>query len=162
MKRILILAVLAVVSVVMLMPASKGDAVRIHIRANSDSESDQAVKIQVRDRVNEYLYPLLENVKTRNEAISVLEGAEARLKEIAEEASEMECTVSLREEVFPEKTYNGETFPEGEYTALIIEIGEGAGRNWWCVAYPNMCYTTSEKIEYRSFIVELLERIGLW
>ena len=70
--------------------------------------------------------------------------------------------VTLGNEYFPEKTYNNKTYPEGEYTALIIEIGEGAGRNWWCVAFPNMCYTTSEKkVEYKSFFVELLERIGV-
>ena len=44
---------------------------------------------------------------------------------------------------FPEKTYGNYTFPKGKYEALQIVIGEGNGQNWWCVLYPNMCFSGS-------------------
>ena len=44
---------------------------------------------------------------------------------------------------FPEKTYGDYTFPEGNYEALEITLGDGAGHNWWCVLYPNMCFRGS-------------------
>ena len=44
---------------------------------------------------------------------------------------------------FPEKSYGEYTFPAGKYQALQIVIGEGKGQNWWCVLYPNLCFTDS-------------------
>ncbi len=141
---------------------AKDDIVRIHIRANSDTEHDQAVKLQVRDEINNYLAPILEAPKTKEQAVNILNEQLPVLKEIAQNVSKKECEVTLGQEYFPEKTYNDKVYPEGEYTALIIEIGEGKGRNWWCVAFPNMCYTKSEKkVEYKSFFVEILERLGV-
>lgn len=138
------------------------DIVRIHIRANSDSESDQQVKLLVRDEINKYLAPVLETLSTKQQAVETLNKHLPALQEIAQSVSETDCRVTLGQEYFPEKNYNGTVYPEGEYTALIIEIGEGAGRNWWCVAFPNMCYTSSEKkVEYKSFFVEILERLGV-
>ena len=40
---------------------------------------------------------------------------------------------------FPRKEYEGFALPAGEYMALRVIIGEGAGRNWWCVLYPGLC-----------------------
>lgn len=163
MRKILV-GILAVIMIltVSIKAMENDDIVRIHIRANSNSQYDQSVKIQVRDKVNEYLAPILEKPKSKKEAVEILENELSKLKEIAENVSGKSCKVTLGEEYFPQKTYNNKTYPEGEYTALIIEIGSGEGRNWWCVAFPNMCYTTSEKkVEYKSFFVELLERIGV-
>ena len=42
---------------------------------------------------------------------------------------------------FPDKTYGDVTFPAGNYEALRIEIGAAKGHNWWCVLYPNLCFT---------------------
>lgn len=160
MKKI-ICAILILVTLFLNVNAQK-DIVRIHIRANSDSEEDQNVKLLVRDRINEYLSPILEKPETKEEAMEILASELDNLKEIAQKTSRMECRVTLGQEKFPQKTYGDKIYPAGEYTALIIEIGSGAGRNWWCVAFPNMCYTTSEKkVEYKSFFIELLERIGV-
>lgn len=42
--------------------------IRFHVIANSDSEFDQALKLKVRDKVIEFLNPLLENSQTINES----------------------------------------------------------------------------------------------
>ena len=31
--------------------------------------------------------------------------------------------------------------PAGTYEALRVVIGEGRGQNWWCVMFPNMCFS---------------------
>lgn len=163
MKKVLVSALIFVVLIVGVANVNaKNDIVRIHIRANSDSESDQNVKIMVRDEINFYLQPILEEPKTKQQAINILNQHLDNLETIAENVSGQDCRVTLGQEYFPEKNYNDRVYPEGEYTALIIEIGSGKGRNWWCVAFPNMCYTQSEKkIEYKSFFVEILERLGI-
>ncbi len=164
MKRIIALATAIVLSVIMAVAVNDPkDIVRIHIRANSDSEADQQVKIQVRDEINEYLSPKLTNVKTKKQAEEIISGAIPEIKEIAENVSGENVNVTLSEEQFPEKTYNDKVYPAGEYTALIVSIGEGEGHNWWCVAFPPMCYTSSKsgKTEYRSLIYDFLERIGI-
>ena len=33
--------------------------------------------------------------------------------------------------------------PSGEYLALRVVIGEGAGKNWWCVVFPPLCTTAA-------------------
>ena len=42
---------------------------------------------------------------------------------------------------FPTKIYGDLVFPSGEYEALRVSLGEGAGQNWWCVLYPALCFT---------------------
>lgn len=168
MKKLLVFIVLAVIGVSIAVSAKgKTDSiVRIHIRASSDLQEDQDIKIKVRDGINEYLAPKLKNAKTKKEAEEIISNSLTDIERIGEEIANCEVSAELKEEEFPQKTYGNKTYPAGKYTALIVSVGEGKGRNWWCVAFPPMCYTTDnsengEKREYRSFIYDLLERIGL-
>jgi stage II sporulation protein R len=47
--------------------------------------------------------------------------------------------VQLCEEPFDIRSNNSFTVPSGVYHALKIVIGDGAGENWWCVAFPGLC-----------------------
>lgn len=121
------------------------EVVRFHVIANSDSEEDQELKLQVRNRVGSYVSQLLEHAGSKQETIQIME---AHVDEIAQVAAdEMEqcgyhypVTASVEQVDFPEKTYGDYHLPEGTYTSLQIRIGEAAGANWWCVMYPNMCF----------------------
>jgi stage II sporulation protein R len=64
-------------------------------------------------------------------------------KVVAEEGYDYEVTAALKEVDFPVKTYGAYTFPAGKYEALKVTIGSGSGHNWWCVMYPNMCFSGS-------------------
>lgn len=164
MKKLFVMIALTLCAAIMLFKVNaKNDIVRIHIRAASDSEYDQQVKIQVRDVINEYLAPKLKDVKTKKQAEKVIFEELSEIEKIGESIAGCDVSARLTQENFPEKTYGNKTYPAGEYTALIIEIGGGEGRNWWCVAFPPMCYTTNEsgKTQYRSLIYDFLERIGL-
>ena len=60
---------------------------------------------------------------------------------------------------FPEREYDGYIFPEGQYDALIIELGSGTGDNWWCVVYPPLCFVSSNtKVVYKSKLVEIIKK----
>lgn len=123
--------------------------VRLHVVANSDDAADQALKLRVRDAVLEEVTPALKGLD-REEALAVLA---ARLPEIARAAAETvgeegygyPVAVSLQEERFPTKRYDGFALPAGEYTALRVQLGEGEGRNWWCVVFPPLCMGSVEE-----------------
>ena len=162
-KLIAFAAVITVIAVLLIGTNSKNDIVRIHILANDNSPEAQAVKLEVRDAVNEYLAPILSGCKKKSEAMELLENSLPQLKELAQKTAGCSAEVTLGQEEFPQKTYNDTVYPAGEYTALIIKLGDGAGQNWWCVAFPPMCYTSCEEdaVEYKSLIITFLERIGI-
>ncbi|MCF2664233.1 stage II sporulation protein R [Oscillibacter valericigenes] len=118
--------------------------VRLHVLANSDSEEDQALKLQVRDAVLDRAEDLLAQSSSRAEAEAKLRGQLLEFERLAEavvrEAGyDYEVTAELTDTEFPTREYEGFTLPAGEYLALRILIGEAAGRNWWCVVFPPLC-----------------------
>ncbi|MBR3909913.1 MAG: stage II sporulation protein R, partial [Anaerotignum sp.] len=88
---------------------------------------------------------LLTACENKEETLAALEGAQQKIcataaAEVMEQGYEYPVRVSLVREEFPFKKYDELIFPAGVYDALRIEIGEGAGQNWWCVLYPQMCF----------------------
>ena len=122
--------------------------IRFHVRANSDSERDQQLKLKVKDRVVEYLSPLLENSESIEESKEILSQSVDTIKEIAvqalnEEGADNSVNVYFEESYFPMKSYADVTFPPGVYEAFRIDIGDSLGKNWWCVLYPPLCFVDS-------------------
>jgi len=118
-----------------------GNVVRLHVLANSDGENDQNLKLKVRDAVVEYTEPILRDCKSQGEVLSVLADEKENIKSVAEsclksEGSAYKAYVCVGEYDFPAKNYGKYCFPEGEYQALRVIIGEGEGKNWWCVLFP--------------------------
>ncbi len=164
MKKIIaVLVLLATFAFMLVRVNAYDDIVRIHILAASDSEEDQQTKLLVRDAVNEYLAPILSECKTKHQAEAVLSDRLDDIRAIAERTAGRDVRVTLTDEEFPERTYNDKVYPAGKYTALKVMIGEAQGRNWWCVAFPPMCYVSdnSDGVTYRSLIADFLERIGI-
>ncbi len=123
-----------------------GALLRLHIIANSDSEADQAVKLQIRDAITEAFQDDFSAAADKDAACALAEAllpeAEAIANHVLEEQGFSErASASLTFCYFPEKTYGDMTFPAGYYDALRITIGEAKGQNWWCVLYPPLCFT---------------------
>lgn len=121
------------------------EVLRFHILANSDSESDQALKITVRDQVLDYLeseMPKDLDVKeTRRWIRKNVDALEDLSREtVAENGYDYPVSAAVTTCWFPDKTYGDVTFPAGNYEALRIEIGDAQGHNWWCVLYPGLCF----------------------
>lgn len=122
--------------------------VRLHVLANSDSPADQALKLQVRDVVLERATELLKQSADRGEAETLLRNELPELERLAEQEIRANgygyaVSAELTTTEFPTREYEGFTLPAGEYLALRILIGEGAGQNWWCVVFPPLCTAAS-------------------
>ena len=119
--------------------------VRLQVLANSDTQEDQALKLAVRDAVlaaADGVVPpgaeLEEAEQALTQALPAIADAGARV--VGEQGYSYPVTASLEHDVwFPTKEYTDFAFPAGEYTALRVTIGEGGGRNWWCVVFPPLC-----------------------
>jgi len=139
---------------------------RIHIRANSNGEYDQSVKLKVRDEVIDYIAPLIAECNNCDDVKDTLSLNLSNIEKIADDvllAEGFQYTSSARicNEYFPSRNYNGEIYPADYYDALIMELGSGEGDNWWCVAYPPLCFVgeeMGENIQYKSKLVELISK----
>lgn len=121
------------------------EIIRFHVIANSDSPEDQSLKLTVKDTLVKSLAPLLKNADSITEARSIITNELDFIRELAEvtikdNGYNYPVTVSLEKCYFPLKIYGDYTFPPGNYEALRVQIGEAAGKNWWCVMFPPLCF----------------------
>lgn len=122
--------------------------IRLHVVANSDSEEDQQLKLEVKEEI----VSLLRNELREDTSVSM---AQKTLREhlgdvkrmanryIRERGYDYEVSAELGTCYFPVKQYGDMTFPAGEYKALKVNIGDAKGKNWWCVMYPTLCFVDS-------------------
>lgn len=125
-----------------------GEVLRFHVLANSDSEADQEVKLKVRDAVIEYLQEEMPESADSDEAARWVKSRIDQIENLSRETAALNgsddpVTAAVTTCWFPDRTYGDLTFPAGNYKALRIEIGDGAGHNWWCVLYPGLCFLDS-------------------
>ena len=122
-----------------------GEAIRLRILANSDFESDQAIKHKVRDAVNAQITLWVQDLTSMEKARTVINSKLPEIQEIAEktvreQGSDQSVKVEFGKVQFPTKLYGQFLYPAGEYQAILITLGEGEGANWWCVLYPPLCF----------------------
>ncbi len=123
---------------------------RLHIIAASDSVTDQSIKYAVRDellRDGESIFSGSETVIQAEEkigdALDILrESAQSTLRRLG---CDYPVTVTLGRAYFPTREYESITLPAGYYKAVKVIIGEGKGKNWWCVMFPPMCLPAAVK-----------------
>lgn len=113
--------------------------IRLHVTAHSDSEHDQAVKLQVRDAVLE-VTDGLSREELADSLPQIREAARDCLRALGESHT---VNVTLGYEHFPTRLYDCFSLPAGVYETLRVQIGDGAGHNWWCVAFPSLCLRAS-------------------
>lgn len=106
---------------------------RLHVVADSDRAEDQAVKLRVRDAV------LAQSI-SRVPDVEEMQRIEAAARQCLQACgSEETVRVSYTRMYFETREYPGFSLPAGSYDALRVVIGEGKGKNWWCVVYPSLC-----------------------
>lgn len=122
--------------------------IRIHVLASSNSDTDQQLKLKVKDDVIRYLQPALKQSDSLTESRRIILSSLPQIEQTALQTLQQngcEDTVTLQygHFDFPVKYYGSFSLPAGNYEALRILIGEGKGRNWWCVLFPPLCFTDS-------------------
>ena len=118
--------------------------IRLHVVANSDSDTDQAMKLQVRDAVLDTLSGLLSGVTDRDAAEKIIAAHIPQIEQAASAAvrragGQYSVCARIAQENSPTKVYETFALPAGAYTSLRVIIGGGGGHNWWCVLYPPLC-----------------------
>lgn len=161
----------------------QNDVFRLHILANSDEEYDQNLKLYVRDTILDSCSSLYDDVKTKEDAKIITKNnlpliVSTAQKAIIDKGYDYSVKACVTKKFFDTRYYENFTMPAGVYDTLQITIGEGKGKNWWCVMYPTLCVgaatdismkedlTDSEyevivadDVEYKFKIVEYFEKV---
>ena len=143
------------------------DAIRLRIIANSDSEYDQQIKMKVKEKIQKELSIMLKDTKDIIETRQIIANNFTKLDNLVKETLDKEnyelgYKINYGYNYFPEKEYDGIIYEEGEYESLLITLGEGNGKNWWCVLFPPLCIIEAEEdeeVKYESFFSEILQKI---
>lgn len=160
----LIVGIIILSGISLIMPKNEvhKEYLRIHIRANSNDEIDQSVKMKVKNAVVLYLTPFIAECDTKTKAVNMLSVRLNGVEQVADSVLsssgfDYKSNAKIKREEFPTRVYSGLELEKGFYDALIIELGDGKGDNWWCVVYPPLCFTGQEAgYQYKSKILEII------
>lgn len=173
MKKIFIIGILVIVGFFFFQVEEEvlipDEAIRFRVIANSDSEEDQATKEFVSRKIQAQISSKLKDVDNVDVAREILrENVPVFQKTVEESLAILDVNTSFQVHYgmnfFPEKVYKGVTYKEGEYESLVVTLGEGMGKNWWCVLFPPICLleadesNDSSEVEYKFFLQELLDK----
>ena len=156
----------------------KANTLRLHIIANSDAETDQNIKMAVKEEIlqMENLLPANDGdfdsaVKTVTENLTAIE--ERINDNLSAQNAGYSAKCSVEQFYFDTTSYTDFALPQGEYTALTVRLGRAKGKNWWCVVYPALCsqscgeivlensddFIKTDKITMRFKVVEIYEDV---
>ena len=136
------------------------ESIRFRVIANSNDYNDQEIKKKVVEN-------LKSNLIYTNKSTNIVETRNFIKENLPLFTKTVETTLNNKEDFhinygknyFPEKTYNNEIYPEGEYESLVVTLGNGEGDNFWCVLFPPLCFPEKEDYQYKSFIKEIFDKI---
>ena len=145
--------------------------IRLHIMANSNTRDDINLKLQVRDSVLNFLDNELDGVTSVAVAKRYINSNLATIEAVATSTllrgrAGYRATARFKVTYFPQITYALGMLQAGYYNALVIELGNSNGSNWWCVIYPPLCFLPSTAqdgysgFRYRSFIWDRIVGVG--
>ena len=144
------------------------EAIRFRIVANSNSNIDQANKLIVRDKLEKEIVNDLSKTnnitEARNTIKSNINNYEKIVKTTLKENNiDTNFTINYGYNYFPEKEYKGVKYNSGDYESVVVTLGDGIGKNWWCVLFPPLCLleaeeNQTEEVEYKFFVKEIIEK----
>ena len=139
------------------------DSIRFRVIADSNDINSQSLK----QKVVENLKSNLINTNKFTNIVETREFLEENIplytnivdKTLKDNNSNEDFHINYGKNYFPEKEYNNEIYPEGEYESLVVTIGKGLGQNFWCVLFPPLCFNEKEDYHYKSFIKEIFTKL---
>lgn len=125
---------------------------RFRVLADSDSSIDQYEKNELSKKMITLLSPVLSTVQTKEEALTLLRESLPFLNAycnyvLSDYGAQKYASCTLGSHLFPYKTYGNYQFPAGVYDTLLVTIGSGRGSNWWCLAFPPLCFANEAFID---------------
>ena len=144
------------------------EAIRFRVIANSDSDYDQEIKKEVKNDLEEVITDDLKNSNSINDSRKILTNNISKYDNIVSNTLEKNdinysFNINYGLNYFPKKEYKGVEYPSGNYESLVVTLGEGKGKNWWCVLFPPLCLleaeeNNNEEVEYKFFVKELIDK----
>lgn len=172
MKKIILILTLITIFLVYKQVKEKeiiipNSAIRLRVIPNSNSSTDQNMKIKVKKYLEENTYELLKRETDIEDARSTIKEnipvLDENINKIFKENNyNIDYNIDYGYNYFPEKEYRGIKYEEGYYESIVISIGKAEGDNWWCVLFPNLCLVdleNKEDNEYKSWVVETINKI---
>ncbi len=168
MKKLLFLFVISLIIIANLKEEDYllKDTIRFRVISNNDSVKDTLIKQKVSKRVSNIIFDKGKNKEdARNNIINNINKIEKEIKDVLKDNNyDKEFNVNYGYNYFPEKEYKGEILAPGNYESLVITIGQGKGKNYWCILYPPLCTikddnSVSNKIEYKFRFIEVIKNI---
>lgn len=171
MKKLTI--VLAVIVMILVLNKQEAvtipkEAIRFRIIANSNSKVDQNLKKKLVTNLQENIATIEyspKNIKQSRQNIkkSIPSFNKVIENTLQEENSSLKYTINYGMNYFPEKSYHGITYEEGEYESLVVTLGNGLGDNFWCILFPPLCLLEEnqqdiEDVEYTTFVKEMVDK----
>lgn len=165
MKKILF-GVLAIIIVIILYKKENfiiipNDSIRIRVISNSNNLNDLLKKKEIKDNLEEYLYNLLNDADSINEARNLINKNLDQVENIIKSHNISNYSLNYGYNYFPRKTYKGVIYPSGKYESLEVKLGEGLGNNYWCVLFPPLCLLEenpkTDDISYQFYVKKLLK-----
>lgn len=173
MKRIGVILVIVFIVFIMISKEEEvmipKEAIRFRVIANSDSDVDQLTKTLVRNEIQEQLATDMKENKTIKEARKKINDNLTTYSNLVEKTLKSHevdygYEVNYGMNYFPQKTHKGVNYQEGYYESLVVTLGSGEGKNWWCVLFPPLCLLEAEEtnqkeeVEYKFFIKEIIDK----
>ena len=154
MAKALLCYTLALILIWMVIPVSADAAIysqvlRLHVLADDDSEQAQQIKLEVRDEMLKLCRELFADCSTREEAVARLQEQRKPLEEginsfLKQRGAAYTASVRLSEEQYETREYEGFRLPAGKYLSVRVILGQGEGKNWWCVLFPPLCLSCAQ------------------
>ena len=168
MKKLAVLGAVVVIAIIVIFGTTytqvNTEYLRIHIRANSNLQVDQNIKYKIKDQVVFTLTPIIagcdsfESVKqVMSENLALIDSVANRI--LKENSFAYTAKSKICQEEFPTRAYGEYVLESGFYDAIIVELGEAKGDNWWCVVYPPLCFVNAgagTNVVYRSRILDMI------
>lgn len=169
MKKLLILVALAYCALlytnnkdIIEIPSS---SIRMRVIAKTNSEKDQKEKNIIKEALEKKIYDITKTANSYNEVDELLATNESTIASYINEVIKnnninTSFSTNYGYNYFPQKEFKGVLYKAGNYKSYVITLGEGKGKNWWCVLYPPLCLIDEEKseYEYHSLIKDVLEK----
>lgn len=138
------------------------NTLRLHILANSDTYTDQKLKLMVRDRITEVTKNLFADCDTIEKAKDKAKDNLLYIKSeahniIKQNGFDYDVDISLSRELYPNRRYGNLIFPAGQYNSLRIKIGNAQGKNWWCVLFPPLCTDAATQYDVSAEDLQLIQ-----
>ena len=170
MKKILLIGAMVILILVNVKNKDKeiiiipNDSIRLRVISNSNSELDIKYKNELKEHLENTLYDLVKDAKSKEEVNEIIVSNFDNINEdIQLFLNSNNYKLDYGQNYFPAKVYKGVIYEEGMYDSLVVTLGNGKGSNWWCVLFPPLCLleenTNTTDVEYRLFVSRIIENL---